>query len=111
MAKLKKVLVAGGAGFLGSYVCEYYLNHGYAVDCVDNLSTGMRRNIKHLGKSKEFNFYKTDVAKNLPKTIRESKYEIVINLASPASPPQYQRLALETLQAGSQGTLNLLEIA
>jgi len=108
---LKHVLVAGGAGFLGSYICDYYLDNGYAVDCLDNLSTSTGVNIQHLRDKDEFRFFKADIVGTLPKKINETKYQIVINLASPASPPHYQRLAIETLQVGSQGTLNLLELA
>jgi len=107
----KRVLVAGGAGFLGSYICDYYLGRDYIVDCLDNLSTSTGRNIKHLRDNDKFTFLKWDIVKPLPKHIRNTKYDIILNLASPASPPHYQRLAIETLQVGSQGTLNLLEIA
>jgi len=107
----KKALIAGGAGFLGSYICEAYLSKGYSVDCIDNLSTSTGRNIEHLKSNEKFRFYKADVVRNLPEKIRATKYDVVINLASPASPPHYQRLAIETLQVGSQGTLNLLELA
>lgn len=111
MVKTRRVLIAGGAGFLGSYLCEYYLDKNYRVDCLDNLSTGSKANIKHLQKNKDFGFYKHDIIKSIPKKIKEIKYDIVVNLASPASPPHYQRLAVETLQAGSLGTLNLLDLA
>jgi len=107
----KRILVAGGAGFLGSYICEYYLGAGYIVDCLDNLSTSTGMNIRHLKKNNGFHFVQADIASSLPKRVRDNKYQVVINLASPASPPHYQRLAIETLQAGSQGTLNLLELA
>jgi len=107
----KRILVAGGAGFLGSYICEYYLGVGYIVDCLDNLSTSTGMNIRHLKKNNGFHFVQADIASSLPKRVRDNKYQVVINLASPASPPHYQRLAIETLQAGSQGTLNLLELA
>jgi len=107
----KRILVAGGAGFLGSYICEYYLGVGYIVDCLDNLSTSTGMNIRHLKKNNGFHFVQADIVSSLPKRVRDNKYQVVINLASPASPPHYQRLAIETLQAGSQGTLNLLELA
>src|SRR3989338_419825 len=109
--KTKRVLIAGGAGFLGSYLCDYYVEQNYLVDCVDNLSTSNGQNIKHLQPSANFNFIKHDVVKKLPKNITDGSYDLVINLASPASPPHYQRLAIETLRAGSEGTLNLLELA
>jgi len=108
---MPRVLISGGAGFLGSYLCEYYLDAGFQVYCLDNLSTSTGRNIKHLKANPNFYFYKIDIVKKLPSKIRNKKYKLVLNLASPASPPQYQRLAIETLQAGSQGTLNMLEVA
>jgi nucleoside-diphosphate-sugar epimerase len=107
----KKVFIAGGAGFLGSFLCDYYLAKGYGVDCADNLSTASERNIEHLKDHEDFKFYKIDVVQPPPKEILDTKYKYVLNMASPASPPHYQRLAIETLQAGSQGTLNLLELA
>lgn len=107
----KRVLIAGGAGFLGSYLCDYYLSQGYKVDCIDNLSTSTLRNIKHLEDNENFNFYKTDLVEKLPEEITSQRYDVILNMASPASPPHYQRLAIETLQVGSQGTLNLLELA
>jgi UDP-glucuronate decarboxylase len=110
MAK-DRVLIAGGAGFLGSFLCDHYLDHGYEVDCIDNLSTASAHNVKHLQANEDFKFYEVDIVKPLPKEITGSKYKFVLNMASPASPPHYQRLAIETLQVGSQGTLNLLDLA
>ncbi|MBI2591885.1 SDR family oxidoreductase [Candidatus Saccharibacteria bacterium] len=111
MVKNKRVLIAGGAGFLGSYFCDYYVSQDWLVDCVDNLSTSSGHNIEHLKSKSNFNFVRHDIINPLPRKIMTTKYGLVINLASPASPPQYRRLAIETLQAGSQGTLNLLELA
>jgi UDP-glucuronate decarboxylase len=107
----KRVLIAGGAGFLGSFLCDYYLDKGYYVDCADNLSTASARNIEHLKSHNGFTFYKLDIVKPLPTTIKKNKYHIILNMASPASPPHYQRLSIETLQVGSQGTMNLLDLA
>lgn len=107
----KAVLIAGGAGFIGSYLCDYYISKDYKVTCVDNLSTSTGENIKHLKNNKNFIFLKHDIINLLPNDITTQDFEIVLNLASPASPPKYQRLAIETLKVGSQGTLNLLEIA
>jgi UDP-glucuronate decarboxylase len=106
----KKVFIAGGAGFLGSFLCDYYLDKGYEVHCADNLSTASEQNIAHLKNNKNFKFYKIDIAQPLPEEILNTKYKNVLNMASPASPPHYQRLAIETLQVGSQGTLNMLEL-
>jgi UDP-glucuronate decarboxylase len=107
----RRVFIAGGAGFLGSSLCDYYLEKDYEVDCVDNMSTAFERNIKHLTTHKNFKFHKLDIVKPLPKEISNKKYDIILNMASPASPPHYQRLAIETMQVGSIGTLNLLELA
>ncbi|MBI4100884.1 SDR family oxidoreductase [Candidatus Microgenomates bacterium] len=110
MAATKTVLIAGGAGFLGSHLCDHYIQ-SYRVVCVDNLSTGSKRNVRHLQKEPKFKFYRADITKPLPSAVTKQHYQAVINMASPASPPQYQRLALATLQVGSQGTLSLLELA
>ncbi len=110
MSTPNNVLIAGGAGFLGSYLCDYYIAHGFTVDCVDNLCTGSLTNVAHLKDNTNFNFLNHDIVQVLPKILMDKSYVYVINLASPASPPHYQRLAIETLQVGSQGTLNLLEI-
>ena len=107
----KRILVAGGAGFLGSYLCDYYCNKGDVVVCVDNLSTGRKANIAHHINDKNFTFINHDITKPLPNVVAKQKFDIVINMASPASPPHYQRLALETLEVGSIGTQQLLEIA
>lgn len=107
----KNVLISGGAGFLGSHLCDHYIDKGYSVVCVDNLSTGFEHNIEHLADNQLFTFICHDIVKDLPKTVLQHDYDIVINMASPASPPHYQRLAIETLEVGSIGTRNLLEIA
>lgn len=107
----KTVLVAGGAGFLGSYLCDYYIENGNNVVCLDNLCTGSKDNIQHLIVRKNFKFISHNVTKPLPKLIEEQHFDIVLNMASPASPPHYQRLAIETLEVGSLGTKNLLDLA
>lgn len=106
----KTVLIAGGAGFLGSYLCDFYVKDCDVI-CVDNLSTGSKANIKHLESLENFYFFEADITKKLPKEVTNRKYSIVINMASPASPPHYQRLAVETLEVGSVGTKQLLELS
>lgn len=109
--KFKTVLISGGAGFLGSYLCDHYVSQGSKVIAVDNLSTGSLINIKHLESNKNFTFIDHDIVKKLPSEIQNQKYDLIINMASPASPPQYQRLAIETLEVGSTGTKNMLDLA
>lgn len=104
------ILIAGGAGFLGSHLCDHYIKT-HQVVCVDNLATGRRENIAHLLEAPNFTFIASDISEELPEAITKHQYDIVANLASPASPPGYQRLALETLQVGSLGTWNLLQLA
>lgn len=107
----KNILISGGAGFLGSYLCDYYVAQGDKVTCLDNLSTGSENNIKGLLLKGNFEFINHDIVQNFPQSVLDTKYDIVINLASPASPPRYQELALETLEVGSIGTKNMLDIA
>jgi nucleoside-diphosphate-sugar epimerase len=106
----KRVLITGAAGFLGSNLCDYYLDRGDEVVGVDNLSTGLRENLKHLEANDKFMFIKADITKDLPAGAK-GPYDTILNMASPASPPHYQRLGLETLAAGSEGTLRMLELA
>jgi dTDP-glucose 4,6-dehydratase len=101
------VLVAGGAGFIGSHLCEHLLGRGFDVLCVDNLLTGRRRNIAHLMRRPGFRFLKQDITR--PLTV-PGRLDLVYNLASPASPRDYLALPLETLAVGAQGTRNLLEL-
>jgi len=107
----KHILITGGAGFLGSHLADKYLADGYKVTCVDNLSTGSTLNISHLMTNKNFNFIEYDICNPIPSNIIDQKYDIIANLASPASPPHYQRLAIETLDVGSVGLKNMLELA
>ncbi len=107
----KTVLISGGAGFLGSHLSDYYLGRGYKVVGVDNLSTGSKDNIAHLAENTDYTFVEADIVEELPSKVTSQKYDIVLNMASPASPPHYQRLSLETLRVGSEGTLRLLDLA
>ncbi len=103
-----KALVTGGAGFIGSHLCEALLEKGFAVACVDDLLTGKKENIAHLLDNKGFVFKKSSVCD--PVRI-SGKIDIVFHLASPASPKDYMKYPLETLKANSIGTFNTLELA
>jgi dTDP-glucose 4,6-dehydratase len=100
-------VVTGGAGFLGSHLCDFLVADGYRVICVDNLETGSLQNVEHL-RSDRFVFLNHDVTKHLE--IPES-VDVVYHLASPASPIDYLRLPLATLKVGSYGTHNALGLA
>lgn len=102
------ILLAGGAGFLGSHFCDFLLEKGHSVYCIDNFITGKKENIKHLLNNKKFKFKKTDITKKF--SIKE-KFDYVINFASIASPIFYDKYKIETLLVGSYGTYNLLELA
>jgi dTDP-glucose 4,6-dehydratase len=103
-----RVVVAGGAGFLGSHLCDALCARGDEVIAVDNLCTGSRSNVAHLGSQTRFTFIEGDVSSGVRV---DGAVDAVCNLASPASPPQYLALPLETLAVGSDGTRHLLELA
>jgi len=102
-----RVLVTGAAGFLGSHLTDRLLAEGHTVLGVDNLSTGDRGNLAHLAGEPRFTCQQRDIC--IP--FDPGPVDYVFNLASPASPPEYQKLAIETLRVGSVGTENTLEIA
>jgi dTDP-glucose 4,6-dehydratase len=102
-----RVLVAGAAGFLGSHLTDRLLGEGHSVVGVDNLSTGDAQNLAHLAQGPRFTFKEWDICQPLDC----GPVDYVFNMASPASPPEYLRLAIETLRVGSAGTENMLEIA
>jgi nucleoside-diphosphate-sugar epimerase len=101
-----RVLVAGGAGFLGSHVCHELIDRGHHVTCLDNLLTGSMDNIADLDGRPGFDFILSDVA-----TAPTVDADFILHLASPASPVDYERAPLETLAANSIGTWRLLDIA
>src|SRR5215213_9658369 len=100
-------VVTGGAGFLGSHLCDYLLERGHRVICVDNLETGSLENIEHL-RDPAFSFVYQDVVDGI---WIDEPVDYVFHLASPASPIDYLRLPLQTLKVGSQGTHNALGLA
>jgi dTDP-glucose 4,6-dehydratase len=107
---MSRVVVAGGAGFLGSHLCDRLIERGDAVVCVDDLSTGSRDNVAHLLGHERFTLVVNDVSEKVELETDE-KIDAVCNLASPASPPAYLARPLDTLAVGSEGTRHLLELA
>ena len=103
-----RAIITGGAGFVGSHLCDAMIARGWEVTCIDNLLTGAEENIEHLKQDARFKFVRQDVCE--PVNIRESA-DAVLHLASPASPDDYLRFPLETLRVGSAGTFNALELA
>ena len=105
---MKKILITGAAGFLGSHLCDRFIKEGYYVIGMDNLITGDMKNIEHLFPLQQFEFHHHDVTKfvHLP-----GKLDYILHFASPASPIDYLKIPIETLKVGSLGTLNLLGLA
>jgi dTDP-glucose 4,6-dehydratase len=107
MAK-PRVLILGGAGFLGSHLCDRYIADGWDVLCMDNLSTGRIGNIEHLMHHKEFHFFHQDVTEfiHVP-----GRLDLILNFASPASPIDYLEMPIQTLKVGALGTHKALGLA
>jgi dTDP-glucose 4,6-dehydratase len=105
---VSSVLVAGGAGFLGSHLCDRLVARGDRVVCVDDLSTGRRANVAHLLDDSAFSLVEADVTREIAVA---GPFDAVCHLASPASPSAYRRRPMETLAVGSEGTRLLLELA
>jgi dTDP-glucose 4,6-dehydratase len=106
MSKMR-AMVTGGAGFLGSHLCDALVGEGYSVIAVDNLLTGRESNLQHLANEPRFEFRKLDVNDSFDC----GKLDYVFHFACPASPVDYMQHGIETLKAGSVGTLNTLEVA
>jgi UDP-glucuronate decarboxylase len=118
------IVVAGGAGFIGSHLCERLINYGNKVICLDNLSTGLMGNIKHLLDNENFYFFHWDICKSI--SLRDNYYFLnkyfleeeltfsdinqIYNLACPASPLQYSKDPISTLKASTIGVYNILEL-
>lgn len=105
---MKKILITGAAGFLGSHLCDRFINEGFHVIGMDNLITGDLDNIKHLFPLENFEFHHHDVTKFVHVS---GKLDYILHFASPASPIDYLKIPIKTLKVGSLGTLNLLGLA
>jgi dTDP-glucose 4,6-dehydratase len=104
----KTVLITGGAGFIGSHLCDKFIAKEFKVICMDNLITGSPNNIRHLRKDKNFRFVKHNVTKYID--VKE-KVDFILHFASPASPEDYLEYPIQTLKVGSLGTHNALGLA
>jgi len=102
------VLVTGGAGFLGSWICDALYHRGASIICLDNLSSGRKSNIAHLQKSRHFQFLEYDISE--PISLKE-KIDLVIHMASRASPFEFDHYPIEILKANTIGLMNALEVA
>jgi dTDP-glucose 4,6-dehydratase len=105
---MKRILITGGAGFLGSHLCDRFIKEGYHVIAMDNLITGDLKNIEHLVKLPNFEFYHNDVSKfiHVP-----GQLDYILHFASPASPIDYLKIPIQTLKVGSLGIHNCLGLA
>ncbi|RCW44626.1 dTDP-glucose 4,6-dehydratase [Halopolyspora algeriensis] len=104
----QRAVVTGGAGFLGSHLCEQLVSRGTEVLCLDNFVTGSSRNVRECATDSRFRLVECDVTRPLPVT---GDVDLVVHLASPASPKDYQRLPIETMLVGGQGCMQALELA
>ncbi|MGI9542963.1 MAG: UDP-glucuronic acid decarboxylase family protein [Cyclobacteriaceae bacterium] len=104
----KRVLITGGAGFLGSHLCDRFFKEGFQVVCMDNLLTGSLNNIEHLMGQENFQFHHADVSTfvHVP-----GELDYILHFASPASPIDYLKMPIQTLKVGSIGTMHLLGLA
>ncbi|MDO8734451.1 MAG: SDR family oxidoreductase [Elusimicrobiota bacterium] len=103
-----RILITGGAGFIGSHLCDRFISNGHYVICMDNFITGSPKNIAHLKKEKNFKFVKHDVTKYIK---IDGTIDAILHFASPASPIDYIKLPIQTLKVGSLGTHNALGLA
>lgn len=105
---MPRSLITGGAGFIGSHMCDRLIAEGHQVICVDNLLTGRKENIEHLLENENFTFIEHDITEPLE---IEGDLNYILHFASPASPKDYMRYPIETMKVGAFGTYNMLELA
>jgi UDP-glucuronate decarboxylase len=103
---MSRILVTGGAGFIGSHVCDRLVKDGHEVTALDNLFTGSRKNIEHLIDAEKIRFLEQDVQQPL-----SGEFDFIFNLACPASPPQYQHDPVATIRTNVMGMINCLDLA
>jgi len=107
---MQSVLVTGGAGFIGSHLCDRLIKEGYKVICLDNLLTGSKNNVEHLMGNPNFQFVEGDTTESLVEKQEINDIDYVFHLASPASPVDFKNYSEEILLANSMGTLNILKL-
>lgn len=106
----RKILLTGAAGFIGSHLVEHFLKAGDQITGLDNLCTGREKNIAEFKSNPNFKFIQCDVSQTLPESVATQKWDWVMHFASPASPPKYFSMPIETMLVNSEGTRHLLEL-